>query len=266
VSNDLKGKVSRFAAEVYEDFFVPALFSPWAGRTADAAHLAAGQAVLDVACGTGVLAREAVERVGPSGSVIGLDRNEEMLAVARRTSFRVDWQHGVAEDLGFVDGAFDAVVSQFGLVFFDDRIAALREMWRVLRPTGRLAVTVWDQLEHSPGYADLRALVERLFGNRVARELEVPFTLGDPRALGMLFEEAGVTRAEVATLGGWARFPSLKSWIQTEIRGWTLAEMIDDAQLDLLAQQAELDLRSHVGPDGIVIFRCPALIVTAIKP
>jgi ubiquinone/menaquinone biosynthesis C-methylase UbiE len=79
-----RGQVTRSAADVYDEFFVPALFAPWPGPVSDAAGLAPGQAVLDVACGTGVLAREAARRVQPGGSVIGLDRNDGMLAVARR--------------------------------------------------------------------------------------------------------------------------------------------------------------------------------------
>ena len=138
------GQVSAAAAEVYEAFFVPALFAQFAGPVADAAALGAGQAVLDVACGTGVLARELRRRTGAEGRVVGLDRNAGMLAVARRSAPGIDWREGMAERLPFADGSFDAVVSQFGLMFFEDRRAALAEMWRVVRPGGRLAVAVWD--------------------------------------------------------------------------------------------------------------------------
>jgi ubiquinone/menaquinone biosynthesis C-methylase UbiE len=172
-------QVTRSAAEVYEEFFVPALFLEWAPRVADAAQIAPGQKVLDVACGTGVLAREAARRVGPGGAVTGLDRNEGMLAVARRKSPHIDWQLGMAEALGFADGTMDAVVSQFGLMFFEDRRAALREMWRVARPGGRIAVAVWAALESAPGYAAMTDLLQRLFGDRIADALRAPFTLGD---------------------------------------------------------------------------------------
>jgi ubiquinone/menaquinone biosynthesis C-methylase UbiE len=158
MDDSLEGQVTHSAAEVYEAFFVPALFRQWAPKMAQAAGLAAGQRVLDVACGTGVLAREAVKHVGPSGAVTGLDRNEGMLAVARREAPDVEWQLGRAEALPFDAATFDAVVSQFGLMFFEDQTAALEEMWRVLRPGGRLAVTVWDTLDRSPGYAAMTAL------------------------------------------------------------------------------------------------------------
>jgi ubiquinone/menaquinone biosynthesis C-methylase UbiE len=91
------GQVSASAAEIYEQFYLPALFLEWTPRMADAARVEAGQRVLDVACGTGVLARALVERVGPRGSVVGLDINEGMLAVARRKGPAIEWRQGAAE-------------------------------------------------------------------------------------------------------------------------------------------------------------------------
>ena len=260
------GQVNRNAAEVYEEFFVPALFRQWAPRLADAAQLAAGQVVLDVACGTGVLAREAAARVSPGGSVTGLDRNEGMLAVAGRKAPGIAWKPGRAEALPFADRSFDAVVSQFGLMFFEDRVAALREMWRVLRPGGRLAVAVWDAAEHSPGYADMIALLQRLFGDRIANELRGPFVLGDTSALRSLFQQSGIADVEIRTVDGRARFPSLESWMHTDVKGWTLADLIDETQYRRLLQEAPRELTRHVRSDGSVSFGMPAHIATAGKP
>jgi ubiquinone/menaquinone biosynthesis C-methylase UbiE len=260
------GQVSRSAADVYEDFFVPALFQEWAGRVADAAALEPGHQVLDVACGTGVLARSALDRVGPGGAVTGLDRNDGMLAVARRKSGGIDWRSGRAEALPFGDDAFDAVVSQFGLMFFEDRVKALAEMWRVLRRGGRLAVAVWASLDRSPGYHALTALIERLFGKRVASELEAPFVLGDSAALGALFARAGIIETKISTGPGTVRFPSLEEWIRTEIKGWTLADVLDDAQYEALRRESARHLSEFVRPDGTVEFAEEAHIVTSVKP
>jgi SAM-dependent methyltransferase len=136
---DAKGQVTETAAEVYERFFVPALFAPWPARLAELVPASERGAWLDVACGTGVLARE-VRRRCPAAEVCGLDRNEGMLQVARRTEPRVDWTLGQAERLPYDDARFDAVLSQFGLMFFDDRRRALTEMWRVRKPGGQLVV------------------------------------------------------------------------------------------------------------------------------
>jgi ubiquinone/menaquinone biosynthesis C-methylase UbiE len=124
--------------------------------------------VLDVACGTGVLACAAAASVGQSGVVVGLDPNADMLSVARQKRTDIEWGDGRAESLPFADENFDAVVSQFGFMVLEDRCVALREMMRVLRPGGRLAVAACDALDHSPGYAVLAELRHRLFGEELA--------------------------------------------------------------------------------------------------
>lgn len=261
-----RGQITRSAAEVYEEFFVPALFQEWAPRVVRAAGIEPGHKVLDVACGTGVLAREAASRVGPGGQVTGLDRNEGMLAVARRKRPDVAWRQGVAEALPYDAGRFDAVVSQFGLMFFDDRPTALREMLRVLRPGGRLAVAVWARLETSPGYAAMTALLQRLFGEQVAGALRAPFVLGDPAGLLSLFAAAGIPDARVRTETGSARFPSIEAWVHTDVKGWTLADLIDEQQYQLLLRTAQSELTGFTNPEGRVAFASPAHIVTATKP
>lgn len=261
----VEGQVSGSAAEVYEQFFVPALFAEWAPLVAAAAALRPGDSVVDVACGTGVLAREAARCVRPGGSVVGLDRNAGMLSVARRLSTAVDWHEGRAEALPFDAGSLDAAVSQFGLMFFEDRALALSEMWRVLRPGGRLAVAVWGPLDQTPGYTAMAALLDRLFGSAVADGIRTPYALGDADELRDLFGRAGIAGARLETRSGRARFASLDAWLHTDIKGWTLADAIDDAQYADLRAAARDALSGFVGPDGAVAFDAPAHIVTATR-
>jgi ubiquinone/menaquinone biosynthesis C-methylase UbiE len=263
-SNHARGQVRASAAEIYDEFFVPALFEAWAPRLLDAAGVRHGFRVLDVACGTGVVARAAVGRIG-AGSVTGLDANSGMLAVARRHHGGIEWRDGRAEALPFDDTSFDTVLCQFGLMFFDERAAALREMRRVLRSGGRLAIAVWDSLERTPGYAAMTALLRRLFGEEIAAALRAPYCLGDTRELAALLEQAGIGGAQIATVEGVARFPSIASWVRTDIKGWTLADRIDDAQFARLAAEAEKELRHFVTADGSVEFAHPAHIATATK-
>jgi SAM-dependent methyltransferase len=265
MSDSSRGQVTRNAAEIYEEFFVPALFEEWPRHVAEAAELRPGQRVLDVACGTGVLARHAAERVGPAGRVVGLDLNEGMLEVGRRRAPAIEWRQGPAEALPFADESFDAVVSQFGLMFFTDRVRALREMLRVLKPGGRLALAVWDRLENAPGFAALVVLLRRLFGEEMARTLHAPFCLGDPEVLKMLFVEAGIVSPRVATHAGTSRFPSIRAWIFTEVRGWTLSDSISEAQYERLQREGENELRAFAAADGTVSFASPAHIVSAGK-
>ena len=256
----------RSPAEVYDELFVPALFQQWGSVVAQAARLKAGERVLDVACGTGVLAMAAAERVGAGGSVVGLDPSGDMLGVARRKSNRIEWQEGRAEAIPLPDASFDAVVSQFGFMFFEDCATGLREMMRVLRPGGRLAVAVCDALEHSPGYAALAGLLQRLFGERVADAFRAPFSLGDEERLLSLCAQAGIAGAKVARHAGTVRFASIEALISTERACvFTLGGLLDDAQFERLLQESHAALRPFAAADGRVEFEMPALVVTASK-
>ena len=260
-----KGQVTGTAAEIYDQFFVPALFQEWATRVADRAQIKPRQRVLDVACGTGVLARTLRERVGNTGSVVGLDLNEGMLNVARSRNSDIEWKQSLAEALPFDTGSFDAVVSQFGLMFFENRISAIHEMIRVLRPGGKLVVAVWDTLDNTPGYAAMVKLLGRLFGDEAAKGLRTPYNLGDVNKLQALFQHSLLQNITVDTLEGHARFPSLEAWMYTDIKGWVLADLIDDEKYALLLKEAPTELAAYVMDDGQVVFKAPAHIVSATK-
>lgn len=252
-------------AQVYDELFVPALFQQWANRTLDAAHVREGQQVLDIACGTGVVTRAAAARVGASGSVVGFDISPGMLAVAAHRSPKIEFRQGDATALPFEDERFDAVVCQFGLMFFPDRPRALQEMMRVLRPGGHLAVTVWNSLDYIPGYAALVALLLRLFGAEAADEMRPPFNLGDTNQLQAIFAHAGIPNAVITTYPGIARFPSLEDWLYTNVKGWVLADKLTDAQYDQLRREAARELAPFITPDGAIAFDSSAHIVSAAR-
>ena len=261
-----RSQAPRPPAEVYEEFFVPALFHQWGSVVSDAAGIGPGQRVLDVACGTGALTCVAAERVEPGGSVVGLDANVEMLNVARRKSAKIEWKDGRAESLPFPDESFDAVTSQFGLMFFEDRVAALREMMRALRPGGRLAVAVWDSVDNSPGYSIIDRLLQRLFGDSVVDAFRSPFVLGDKEKLLSLCAEAGLPCANVTRRDGMVRFASIADLVSTERACvWTLGGLLDDDQFELFLKEAEQTLSPFVTADGTVEFELPALIITTAK-
>jgi SAM-dependent methyltransferase len=255
------------AARAYEALHVPALFGQWCGPILDAAGAEPGQRVLDVACGTGVLGRAAVARVGSTGYIAGVDPDPGMLAVAGQLSPAVDWRQGVAESLPWPDRSFDAVVSQFGLMFFTDRVRALREMLRVLAPGGRIALAVWDQLENTAAYPIEVGLLERIGGQGAADALRAPFVLGDIADLRGLFERAGATSIGITTRSGTARFPSVRAMIEADLRGWLplMGVTLEEDQISRILEQAETALREYVAADGRVEFDLPAHIVTATK-
>src|SRR5262245_24898251 len=179
-------------AEAYEARFVPALFAPWADRLVEAVGIREGMRVLDVACGTGAVARLAADRVGTSGSVVGLDVNESMLTVARRVRDDVEWRRGDAGELPFPDDSFDVVTCQAGLMFFPDPEGTLREMARVVTRDGTVGVQVWDRREDQPAYDPFNEVVERHAGPDAVSLVNAYFVQGDRSTLEAMFRAAGL--------------------------------------------------------------------------
>ena len=252
------------AARAYEALFVPALVGQFASKVADAARILEGERVLDVACGTGIVAREALKRVGPGGRVVGIDALPGMIEVAKQIAPAVEWHEGKAESLPFSDGSFDAVVSQFGLMFFMDRAQAIGEMLRVLTSRGRLAVAVWDSLENIPAYAVGAELFERIGGQQAAHALRAPFVLGDPNELRELFSDAGADWVEVTTHSGTALFPSIRVMVEADLRGWlpVMGVNLSEEQISQILNESETALAAYATSDGQVRFDISAHIVT----
>lgn len=258
-------QVSGDAAEVYEKCFVPAIFGQWAPHMVDAARVASGERVLDVGCGTGVLARTAADCVAAEGQVTGLDLNDGMLAVARRLRPQLDWRQGDATALPFADASYDVVMSQFALMYFSDRTAALKEMLRVLRPGGRLAVAVWGPYERATGYVILTEIAQRRCGQAAADVLTAPFALGDKGMLLTLCKSAGIDDAVVALRKGTITYPTIEVFVETEVKGSPLEAQLDAGSYQELMQEAQEKLQQFCTDDGTVIMPMDALIITATK-
>ncbi|MEV6488888.1 methyltransferase domain-containing protein [Actinoplanes sp. NPDC051633] len=209
--------LSARAADFYESTFVPGLSGEWARRLVAAAGVTPGRSVLDVTCGTGVVARTAAERTGPEGSVVGLDRNEAMLDVAHRVRPDLRWQVRDACALPFPDGSFDVVLSQAGLMFFDDRVRALREMGRVAGGAGRIAVQVPGRLARSAGCLALTETVTRHASPDVFDLFSVYFAVGEPDLLTDLFDSAGLHVDRFDTWVGATRLDAVDTFLEVEL-------------------------------------------------
>jgi ubiquinone/menaquinone biosynthesis C-methylase UbiE len=240
-------QVAGNAAEIYERALVPAVFSAWAPLVVDLADLRPGARVLDVACGTGVIARLVARRVGPTGEVVGLDLNPGMLAVAAvtastepATTARVRWQEASATKMPLPDAAFDIVYCQLGLQFFPDRPAALREIFRVLVPDGRLGLMVWRGIEHSPGFAVLAEALARRVSEEAAGIMRAPFALADTEELRSLIAAAGFGNITIRSVPGTVRFPSVERFVQDYVAGSPLAghvaKVSDEARASLVSE------------------------------
>jgi SAM-dependent methyltransferase len=194
------------AAETYQRHFVPAIATPVSAALLGAANLQPGERVLDVACGTGVIARLAAERVGSTGTVTGIDIAPDMIDVARSTPAPaqppIDWHVGDAMSLPFPDGSYDVVGCQMGLMFMEDRLAAVREMRRVLADGGRVVVGTPGRIQ--PPFALMeQAIVEHISAD-LGGFVRAVFSMHDPDAVAALLRDAGlvdVTATEsIATL------------------------------------------------------------------
>ena len=265
MSDAKRGQVSNSATQIYDEFFVPALFQEWTEPVLDAVQVTEGQLILDVACGTGVLARSAAVRSGDARTVSGIDINGGMLDVARQSNPDINWLESPAENLPFDDNYFDAVVSQFALMFFRDRSKAIQEMLRVLKPSHHLAIAVWGELKDTPGYAKMVELLLRLFGEEAANGIRAPYNLGDKKVLTSVLNDAGVIDYRINTMTGTAQFPSIEDWMFTDIKGWVLADSIDDDGYQQLLSEAQKEMQAFVLENGRVAFNAPAHIISITK-
>jgi ubiquinone/menaquinone biosynthesis C-methylase UbiE len=205
-------------AEGYESFMVPTLFGPWAAELVRIADPKPGERVLDVGCGTGIVARQVASRFGASGAVTGVDSSPDMLAVAKAAAARqgaaIEWRVGNAEQLPFLERSFDLVLCQFALMFFTDRVAALREMRRVVTDQGRVLLSVWQGLDRHPFYQTLHNVIERRFGMSGVQEI---FALGSEDEVRGLIMAAGFQQARIESMTLTARFPNPDGFLAGEI-------------------------------------------------
>lgn len=235
VADSAGWQLAGSAAEAYEQYFVPILFEPWAERLIDWADLHKGDSVLDVACGTGIVARRAAHRVGEQGSVVGVDINEGMLAVAEETAAGVrpsiEWRQADAADLPFSDGSFDVVFCQQALQYFPDQVAALAEMRRVLSPDGRMVLSVWRPLDYQPGYVVLADALEDQVGDEAGEMMRSPFPAWEIGDLHEFADKAGFSNRSVSIEVGSVRFPSVEEFIRREVASSPLSEQLEGAAM-----------------------------------
>jgi SAM-dependent methyltransferase len=266
----MTGSVETFqlsveAAEVYESSFVPALFAGWAAHLVEAAGIVPGQAVLDVACGTGIVARTAADRMGGRGRVVGLDINQGMLTVAGRLRPDIEWRQGDAGDLPFEGGSFDAVLCQSGLMFFPDRAGALREMARVAAPGGTVAVQVWDLLEAQAGYGAMYEAFSEHLGPEGMQLESSYWSLGDLDLMGSLFEAAGLRVSGTETRVSTVHYGSAEEAVTTEIEATPLAQRIGQDTYRRLVPAASEAMRPFEVDGGRVELPIKGHLVTGVK-
>ena len=243
----------------YERYLVPALFAPCASQLLDLVAVEAGDRVLDVACGTGIVARLAAARAGPGGAVAGADLNQGMLEVAAAAATDlptgIEWHRADAAALPLPDGAFDVVCCQQGLQYCTDRSRALREAWRVLAPGGRVAVAVWRPIDHNPVFAAFARALRRHAGTEAAALMQAPFAGPGRGELHRLLAGAGFDKVVVRIGGFQARFPSPGQFLHRQVVSSPLAPALaglDEAARLALARDLDQTLGEWTDDDGVV--------------
>jgi ubiquinone/menaquinone biosynthesis C-methylase UbiE len=255
-------------AHAYEEFFVPAMFGPLADRTLRIAGLRPGEAVLDLACGTGVVARRAADAVGPSGSVVGVDVNPVMLEQARTLpgAAAVDWRQGDAVSVD-LPASFDAALCQQGLQFFPDRPAGARTLRAALRDGGRAVVACWRGIEENPFISRLADIelphLQALGSGFTGADLELPFSMRDGQ-LRQLLEDAGFAEVELTTVTIDARFATPDRFIERLERAYAavvpafLADprAFQDYVSDVARESRDLVEQHRQGDHVLIPLRC----------
>lgn len=218
-------------AETYERTFVPAIAIPVSRGLLAAANLRPGERVLDVACGTGLIARLAAEQVGPSGSVAGVDISAEMIAVARTvpapTAPEIGWHEGDAASLPLPDGAFDVVLCQMGLMFVNDKPGAAAEFARVLTAGGRVVLNTPGAIQ--PPLEIMDDALARHISADLAGFVRTVFSMPDPAVLEHLLRDAGLDDIEATTSTTTLRLPPPAEFLWQYIGSTPLAAFVKNA-------------------------------------
>ena len=243
-------------AETYERSLVEPLFRPWVDGLLDRAQLAPGDRLLDLASGTGIVARLARERVVSGGRrMVGVDLSPQMLAVGSRLAPDVAWCQASAVALPFTSGTFDVLVCQQGLQFFPDRLAAVREMHRVLKAGGRAIAATWRALDEMPLLLALHASAERHLGPVADRR----HSLADGGALERLFVEAGFHDVRVGTVSKTIHFDDAAAFIRLNAMALvgmsqasqTMSEEDRARLIEAIAADSIETIRPYAGPESL---------------
>lgn len=251
------------------------MFAPVTEALIEDAGIGSGQAVLDIAMGPGEPALTIADVVGTAGKVVGTDAVAEMVEAARRESERRDlrnarFEAAPAEQLPFAAESFDAVVSRFGVMFFPAPVEAVREMLRVLKPGGKMALAVWHSAERNPFQTSVANVVERYVESPPpAPDAPEMFRFAEPGKLSRIVMEAGVgetserlLRFSIRARLGAEEFWTLRSEISESMR--SKLAMLSAARLAELRKEAVAAI-GEFASGGEVCFPAEVLIVSGAK-
>jgi SAM-dependent methyltransferase len=252
--------ISDELVRVHEQYLVPTIYAQWASRVSELAAIEVGQQILDVACGTGTLARTVHLETGLTGKVTGLDLSAKMLECARKRSSKIDWQLGDATAIPFEKNRFDRVICQFGFMFIANRVAAIKEMMRVCKPDGLVLIATWGPLHHGGAYDALIKLIHKQAGAQAGLKLSAPWSLGKPGVMDALLLSAGVNEYECHERVGKANYPSIRAFIEAHLQLAGEFDKLNEGSFQEILTAADIALRPHLTPGGQIVAQLNANI------
>jgi len=251
-------QLSDNAPESYERYVVPYILGPWTPILVEMAALQRGERVIDLACGTGVVARLAAQKVGPTGQVTGLDLNTNMLAFARElpqpSGALITWIKGNALAMDFPDASFDVILCQQGLQFFSEKLTALREMHRVLVPGGRLLFSVWKTV--SPYSIAVGTALERYVGVEAAVRYRTARVALDAEELRNFLVVAGFVDVHIYPSAMTVRLPPVEAFVLNHLASTPVAGVVAALSEEVraaLAKEVSMVLQSYADGEGVSV-------------
>jgi len=256
--------------ENYDSYMVPLIFEPFAADFAQRAASLSPSTVLEIAAGTGVVARALAPKLSPSASYIVTDLNQPMLdyAASRQPpDNRIKWYQADALALPFEDAAFDLVCCHFGAMFFPDRSSAYREAKRVLKPGGHFLFSVWDRIEENVFADDVTNALAKIFPNDPPRFLaRTPHGYHDTALICSELEAAGFSRVVIETRAEQSRAPSPRLPAVAYCQGTVLRNEIEargPGKLEAATDYAASAIADKHG-SGEVAAKIQAHVITAM--
>jgi len=254
----------------YDRYLGPVFFNDFADDLAGRLEVRAGMRVLETACGTGIVSQRLAQRLRGTGSLVATDLNDAMISYARTqvTAGHVEWQPADATRLPFPDQSFDAVVCQFGLMFFPDKAAGIREAFRVLKPGGHYLFNVWDAMAKNPIARIAHETAGRFFPADPPNFYCVPFSLSDPGPVREWLDEAGFTRVEVSHVAKQGSSPSAGEAAIGLIEGNPIGAAIVGRRADALEEVKQAVAATVAAELGDRPVRIPlhAMVFSARRP
>ena len=256
--------------ENYDQYLGPVLFEPYAADLAARLNPPKNGTVLELACGTGIMTRRLREKLPLEVNVVATDLNEAMLSYAKikfPASVGIEWKQADAADLPFAEKTFDAIVCQFGLMFFPDKEKAARETYRVLKPGGTFLFNVWDSIEDNDLPHIAHRIISEFFDNNPPNFYEIPFSFHDPESIRTLLATAGFREIRISLVPLIATAPAAHELAKGLVHGNPVIAAIrerDESIIPVIETSIATAVAGRLG-DAPVRAKMQALVCSAVK-